>query len=48
MGRDNFVREKGLSMEGKTSVRAFIDLTKNAYGGEVIRRLEEAYKEDLK
>ena len=43
-GRNAFVKDHGLSLEGETSVADFISLTKNAYGGGTIRKLEEAYK----
>lgn len=43
MGRELFVNSKGLSLDGKTSVREFVELTKNAYGGDVIRKLPKAY-----
>ena len=42
-GRNAFVKDMGLSLEGETTVEAFIELTRNAYGGDIIRRLEEAY-----
>ena len=46
MGRRQFAAEHGLeALDGKRTVASFIELTKNAYGGQVIRRLEEAYKE---
>lgn len=34
---------KGLSLDGKTSVRDFVELTKDAYGGDIIKNLPEAY-----
>ena len=43
MGRELFVNSKGLSLDDKTSVREFVELTKNAYGGDVIRKLPKAY-----
>lgn len=43
MGRENFVKERGLSLDGQTTVREFVNLTKNAYGGEIIRKLPMAY-----
>lgn len=39
------VENHGLSLEGESTVEEFIELTRNAYGGEVIRALEEAYGE---
>lgn len=43
MGRESFIKENGLSLEGKTTVREFVELTKNAYGGEIIRLLPQEY-----
>ena len=43
MGRENFVKNHGLSLDGKTTVRQFVALTKGSYGGEVIIKLEDAY-----
>lgn len=43
MGRESFVADKGLSLDGKTSVREFVELTKNAYGGGIIKRLAKEY-----
>ena len=43
MGRESFVKDKGLSLNGKTSVREFVELTKNAYGGDIIKELPKAY-----
>ena len=46
MGRRQFAAERGLDkLDGKRTVAEFIDLTRNAYGGDVIRRLEEAYQQ---
>ena len=45
-GRNAFVKDHGLTMDGETTVAAFIDLTKNAYGGTTIKKLEEAYGTD--
>jgi hypothetical protein len=44
-GRKAWVSDHGLNLEGETTVREFIELTRNAYGGEVIRKLEKRYKE---
>ena len=46
MGRKAFIEERGLTLDGETTVREFIDLTKNAYGGAVIRAMSEKYKEE--
>ena len=43
MGRESFVTDKGLSLDSKTTVREFVELTKNAYGGDIIRQLPQAY-----
>ena len=43
MGREAFVSNKGLSLDGKTSVREFVKLTQDAYGGDIIKKLPEAY-----
>ena len=42
-GRNAFIKDRGLTLDGETTVAAFIELTKNAYNGSVIRHLEEAY-----
>ena len=44
-GRNAFVKDRGLSLDGETTVIAFIELTRNAYGGDTIKALEEAYNE---
>lgn len=43
MGRETFVADRNLSLDGKTSVREFVKLTKDSYGGEIIKRLPTAY-----
>lgn len=43
MGRWTFVVSHGLSLDGKTSVREFVELTQNAYGGDIIKKLPGAY-----
>lgn len=43
MGRESFVSDKGLSLDDKTSVREFVELTKDAYGGDIIKKLPGAY-----
>jgi hypothetical protein len=44
MGRESFVKSHGLSLDGTTTVKEFINLTKDSYGGEIIKRLKEEYK----
>jgi len=47
MGRREFARERGINVETETrTVEEFIELTRNAYGGEVIRHLEARYAEN--
>ena len=43
-GRNAFVKDRGLTLEGETTVAAFIQLTQNAYGGGTIKALDKAYK----
>ena len=43
MGRELFVQNRGLSLDDKTSVREFVELTRNAYGGDIIKKLPGAY-----
>ena len=43
MGRELFVSNRGLSLDGKTSVREFVKLTKYAYGGYIIQKLPGIY-----
>ena len=43
MGREAFMSNKGLSLDGKTSVREFVKLTQDTYGGDIIKKLQEAY-----
>ena len=44
MGRESFVKSHGLSLDGTTTVKEFINLTKDSYGGEIIKQLKEEYK----
>ena len=43
MGRELFAKDKGLSLDGKMSIREFVELTKDAYGGDIIKQLQQAY-----
>ena len=46
MGRNSFVKNGGYDLENDTfTVQEFIDITKNAFGGDVIKQLEETIKE---
>ena len=44
MGRQQFAKDHGIDLDGKMSVKEFIELTKNAYGGEIIKRLEKEHQ----
>ena len=44
MGRQQFAKDHGIDLDGKMSTKEFIKLTKNAYGGEIIKKLEKEYK----
>ena len=41
MGRESFIRDRDLSLDETYTVAEFIEICKDAYGGEVIKRLEE-------
>ena len=43
-GRNAFVKDRGLTLDGETTVMDFIELTRNAYGSSVIRNLEKEYE----
>ena len=43
MGRESFCKDKGIDLDGSTTVREFVELTKGSYGGDVIRKLPEVY-----
>lgn len=43
MGRESFCKDKGINLDGSTTVRDFVSLTKDSYGSETIRRLPQAY-----
>lgn len=43
-GRNAFVKDRGLTLDGETTVTDFIELTKSAYNGSVIRNLAKAYE----
>jgi hypothetical protein len=40
-----FCQERGIDMDAEYTICQFIELTKDAYGGEVICLLRERYKE---
>ena len=41
MGRQQFAKDNGVDLKGEMTVEEFIALTENAFGGEIIKRLEE-------
>ena len=43
MGRESFCKDKGIDLNSSTTVREFVNLTKDSYGGDIIRKLPEAY-----
>ncbi len=45
MGRESFVKKHGLNLEQEFTVNEFFDICRSDYGGEVIRKLEERWKE---
>ena len=45
-GRDSFCKDKGINLDGSTTVREFVSLTKDSYGSETIRRLPQSYGVD--
>ena len=46
MGRDSFVKNKGIDLENNMyTVQEFINITRNDFGGDIIRQLEDVIKE---
>jgi hypothetical protein len=46
MGRKQFAADHGIDIDkDKMTVERFCELTRNAYGGEIIRKVDEVYKE---
>ena len=43
MGRKSFVMNRGLDIDAMYTVKEFIDICENNYGGEIIKRLKEFY-----
>nr|DAU52200.1 MAG TPA: hypothetical protein [Caudoviricetes sp.] len=43
MGRESFCKDKGIDLDGSTTVREFVELTKDSYGGDVICKFPEVY-----
>lgn len=45
MGRQQFATDHGIELDGKMSIKEFIKLTKNAYGGEIIKKARKRVSE---
>ena len=43
MGRESFCKDKGIDLDGSTTVREFVNLTKDSYGADIILKLPSAY-----
>ena len=43
MGRNAFVKDRGLSLDDEYTVEEFIKICEGAYGGEIIKKLKERY-----
>lgn len=43
MGRESFCKDKGINLDGSTTVREFVSLTKGNYGSDTICKLPQAY-----
>ena len=46
MGRDSFCEEHGINLESEYTVKDFVELTENSYGGEIIKKLRKIYEKD--
>ena len=44
MGRRSFVNDRGIDLADTFTPEEFIEICKDAYGGEIIRQLKERYK----
>ena len=44
LGRRRFCEDHGIDLNGEYTIRYFLDITMNAYGGEVIRKVRKAYE----
>lgn len=45
MGRDSFCEEHEINLESEYTVKDFIELTENSYGGEIIKELRGIYEQ---
>lgn len=46
MGRTQFVKEHNLSLESNYTIKEFINLCENDYGGDMIKQLKQYYFEE--
>ena len=44
MGRDNFCKSHNIDLTKKYTVKYFLDITKNAYGGNIINQVMSSYE----
>lgn len=45
MGRENFCKERGIDIEEDSfTIEEFVELTKDSYGGDIIKQILEAYE----
>ena len=44
MGRDNFIQNHNINLDDEFTVKEFIEICKNSYGGTIIKELKEFYK----
>ena len=45
MGRENFCKERGINIEEDSfTIEEFVELTKDSYGGDIIKQILEAYE----
>ena len=42
-GRRQFCKDQGIDLDGEYTVRYFLEITKDAYGGSIIKKVNEAY-----
>ena len=40
MGRQQFAKDHGVDLDGEMTVKEFIELTRNSFGGDIIKKLE--------
>lgn len=43
-GRTAFAQDHGIDLDGRMTTKEFLELTKNSYGGDIIRRTIKAYE----